>query len=264
MKSAPNLYGFDLILRDYLHFEILDMVQQLASGADPDHYYFALHYPDDPESDHAQRELRQMRLIGELLNKGFYDINEVLRLLNIEFDNRIRIVEQQSWSDIVEWDASFERQYAMGDGVLHAVEESQAFRRQMLDPGDRHDLARNAQRLYHATLTVMHIFPLVSTGIQQEILMKEQAALTGLQVMRFRLDHNRLPATLDELVPEYMDELPEDYFSLEPLRYRILDDGFVVYSVGRNIRDVGGFPVDDRDDPKYPGNFGFHVQWQSK
>jgi hypothetical protein len=51
-----------------------------------------------------------------------------------------------------------------------------------------------------------------------------------------------LPDELNNLVPEFMDSLPEDPFNGKPLLYRKLDKGYCVYSVGANGKDDGGTP----------------------
>ncbi|MEM7230610.1 MAG: hypothetical protein AAF517_00460 [Planctomycetota bacterium] len=58
-----------------------------------------------------------------------------------------------------------------------------------------------------------------------------------LAAERFRRDRNRLPRRLIELVPSYLDAVPQDPYSKNPLRLRA--DG-VVYSVGENREDGGG------------------------
>src|SRR5262249_9621267 len=50
---------------------------------------------------------------------------------------------------------------------------------------------------------------------------------------RYRLTHEgQWPASLDKLVPKLLVALPLDPTDGEPLRYRRLDDGVVIYSVG--------------------------------
>ncbi len=67
--------------------------------------------------------------------------------------------------------------------------------------------------------------------------------LVGMSIERYRMKYGKLPDTLDQLVPEFIDVLPCDpynkgldlsYKKLEPL-------GFVVYSFGRDCIDDGGF-----------------------
>lgn len=63
----------------------------------------------------------------------------------------------------------------------------------------------------------------------------------GPLVMAIRLherQHGRRPASLAELVPAILPELPRDPFTGEPFRYSSSEG--TVYSVGRNQRDEGG------------------------
>lgn len=48
------------------------------------------------------------------------------------------------------------------------------------------------------------------------------------------------PATLDQLVPDYLPQLPIDAFSGKPLIYKPSGEGYLLYSVGSNGQDNGG------------------------
>jgi hypothetical protein len=72
------------------------------------------------------------------------------------------------------------------------------------------------------------------------VIARLRAARTALAVERFRLATGRLPAALVEVAPRYLPELPLDPFDGKPLRYKILERGFVVYSIGANKLDDGG------------------------
>ncbi len=68
-----------------------------------------------------------------------------------------------------------------------------------------------------------------------------RAAIAACAVERHRLAHgNQLPASLDELVPAFLDAVPLDPFDGKPLRYRATNDTYVVYSVGADLVDDGG------------------------
>lgn len=73
-------------------------------------------------------------------------------------------------------------------------------------------------------------------------------ALTALAVERFRLATGHWPESLRELVPDHLECVPEDPFDGKPLRYERLRRGFLVYSVGEDGRDDGGWeePPGDR------------------
>jgi hypothetical protein len=61
-------------------------------------------------------------------------------------------------------------------------------------------------------------------------------ALLGLRA--HQLERGRLPDSLAELVPDYLDEVPRDPFDGAPLRY--LPEQRLLYSVGADLLDEGG------------------------
>jgi hypothetical protein len=62
----------------------------------------------------------------------------------------------------------------------------------------------------------------------------------GLAIERYRLAAGKLPDALTDLVPVYLDAVPRDPFDGNDLRYKRLDVGFVVYSIGEDLIDDGG------------------------
>jgi hypothetical protein len=67
-----------------------------------------------------------------------------------------------------------------------------------------------------------------------------RAAQAALAADRYRLATGKLPDKLADLVPTYLETVPKDPFDGNELRYRKLDPGFVVYSVGEDLSDDGG------------------------
>jgi hypothetical protein len=68
-----------------------------------------------------------------------------------------------------------------------------------------------------------------------------EATLTSIAILRYKQDTGSCPEKLQELVNAgYLKELPIDPFSDRPLVYRRTDDGFLLYSVGLNLKDDGG------------------------
>jgi len=67
-----------------------------------------------------------------------------------------------------------------------------------------------------------------------------RTARTALAVERYRLAEGKLPESLDDLVPAYISAIPDDPFNGSPLKYRILQHGYVVYSVDEDLTDEGG------------------------
>ena len=67
-----------------------------------------------------------------------------------------------------------------------------------------------------------------------------RSAIAALAVERYRLEHERWPHSLSALVPQYLRQAPVDPHDGESLRYRRLDHGVVIYSVGPDQQDNGG------------------------
>jgi hypothetical protein len=67
-------------------------------------------------------------------------------------------------------------------------------------------------------------------------------ARAGLGVERYWLAEGRLPETLEQLVPKFIEAVPIDPFDGKPLRYKRLEKGYTIYSVGEDGEDNGGIP----------------------
>ena len=80
---------------------------------------------------------------------------------------------------------------------------------------------------------------------------------TGIAAIRFQQQQGRAPESLDDLVPEYLPEVPIDPFSGVPLHWYPTNDGLIVYSVGVNRRDETGSRGDGDTRATYYG-----VSWQ--
>jgi hypothetical protein len=70
---------------------------------------------------------------------------------------------------------------------------------------------------------------------------KLQVTRVALEIERWRLAHGgRAPDSLAELVPEFAPSIPLDLFDNNPLHYKKLARGFLVYSIGPDFTDDGG------------------------
>jgi len=76
---------------------------------------------------------------------------------------------------------------------------------------------------------------------------------TAFALAAFHKDHGKYPAKLDDLAPKHIAVVPADTFNGEKLKYTVLKDGFLLWSVGANGMDEGGRWYDDEprgDDPR--------------
>ena len=72
--------------------------------------------------------------------------------------------------------------------------------------------------------------------------------MAAVALERFRAAHSdRYPEALSELTPDYLPAKPVDPFDGQPLRYRNKDAGYVLYSIGPNLRDDAGERMHGKD-----------------
>jgi hypothetical protein len=67
-----------------------------------------------------------------------------------------------------------------------------------------------------------------------------ELAKTALAIERYRLAGGKVPERLEELVPQYLQEVPRDPFDGNPLRYRRTDPGYCLYSISEDGQDNAG------------------------
>ena len=70
--------------------------------------------------------------------------------------------------------------------------------------------------------------------------LQTEVAVTAIAIERYRRHHGRLPERLEELVPDFLPQLPVDPFDGKQLRYVLSRDQYLLYSVGVDGVDNGG------------------------
>jgi len=73
----------------------------------------------------------------------------------------------------------------------------------------------------------------------------QRVTMTALALRLYRKENGRYPENLQQLVPKYLPSVPVDPYDGKPIRYRRLQKGFKVWSVGGNRKDDGGVKVRD-------------------
>jgi len=86
-----------------------------------------------------------------------------------------------------------------------------------------------------------------------------RCAIVALAAERFRRRHQRWPQRLEELVPDFLAQVPADPFDGAPLRLRRLPDGLVIYSVGPDGHDDDGDVQGLPDQSKNGKDVGFRL-----
>jgi len=62
-----------------------------------------------------------------------------------------------------------------------------------------------------------------------------RCAVAAVAIERYRLAIHHWPEHLEDLVPQYLGKVPTDPFDGQPLRYRRLADGVIIYTVGEDL-----------------------------
>jgi hypothetical protein len=93
-----------------------------------------------------------------------------------------------------------------------------------------------------ADLLLSQLLP-TFTGLQD----MEDRANTDFELIRtaaalavYRAKHGVYPKQLSDLTPDVQDQLTADPYGSGPFKYRQTDDGYLLYSVGKNGQDEGG------------------------
>lgn len=92
---------------------------------------------------------------------------------------------------------------------------------------------------FYAEIAVPNFAKAFQTLAYNQTLVNEAQIVCTLE--RYHLAHGNYPATLDTLLPQFIERLPHDIIGSQPLVYRPTADGkFLLYSVGWNEKDDGG------------------------
>lgn len=98
------------------------------------------------------------------------------------------------------------------------------------------------QSISKAHILLHVIMPALSriTTVELGSIAHLRTADAALAVQRYRLKTDKFPDKLADLVPAFLKSVPKDPFDGNELRYKKLEAGFVVYSIGEDMSDDGG------------------------
>jgi hypothetical protein len=78
-------------------------------------------------------------------------------------------------------------------------------------------------------------------GREAGVVAHERLAQVAIALERFRsANMNRYPESLNELAPKFITTIPNDPFNGQALHYRKAGTGYVLYSVGADLKDDMG------------------------
>ncbi|HOK67835.1 MAG TPA: hypothetical protein PLV55_13615 [Anaerohalosphaeraceae bacterium] len=87
----------------------------------------------------------------------------------------------------------------------------------------------------------IHLNPEAMIHTYHKTAAQMNALIAVLAVLRYKNDTGVYPKTLDKLTAEgYLRSVPMDPYSGSPMIYKVLEDGFTLYSIGEDFEDNGG------------------------
>ncbi len=133
----------------------------------------------------------------------------------------IRVLqEQKPWPEVER------RQKALGAELDRTIGQAEGLRK--------------FQYLFSA-MAIPNLTKATQTAVRNET--QRRLTIVAIALKRFELRRHRMPANLQELIPEFLPAVLIDPMSGQPLRYRRNADGsFVLYSTGPDGEDDGGDP----------------------
>ncbi len=121
------------------------------------------------------------------------------------------------------------------------------------------DFVQEVRRLSKRAFITQSLLPALSTA--GETFRRKHAylrcALVALAAERFRHEKKVWPDSVDQLCPQYLAEPMLDPFDGKPLRYRHVEDGVIIYSIGPDGVDNDGTLDREQDQPS--ADIGFHL-----
>ncbi len=90
-------------------------------------------------------------------------------------------------------------------------------------------------------LQIFGVSPRSIFYLYHETKTQTEALIAVLAILRYKTDTGQFPETLDELVSSgHLHAAPNDPYSSSSLVYKLTEEGFKLYSVGRDFSDEGG------------------------
>jgi hypothetical protein len=73
-------------------------------------------------------------------------------------------------------------------------------------------------------------------------------SVVSMALAAYRAEKKAYPDKLSQLSPEYLKKVPDDLFVDKPFGYKRMDKGYLLYSVGENMKYDGITKDDENDD----------------
>jgi hypothetical protein len=188
--------------------------------------------------DEIQRCFTEDRLSGgHLYLKGF---QRIVGYSGVESSRK-----RKAWAELLhilfthpnkyETKEMVDRLYAFIDKMIHKTPNQLR--------ADGIDIGKEAMKIVEGNMLLEIFMPAYNRihELSYRVKIDTQALISNIAILRYAQERSGYPAGLEELIAAgYLKKLPMDVYSDKPLVYRKTDDGFTLYSVGRNFKNDDG------------------------
>jgi hypothetical protein len=166
------------------------------------------------------------------------DWNEVFRLQNDRFDRLVEILKienrRQRRAAMDDFRQQMTKELRNG-GISRSGFLGMSFG---LHGGSLWEVSRSVE-LVLTSVTLPTSIKLIESV--DELLLSRQAIETCIAIRQYQLENRSYPENLEILVGDFLPSIPDDIKVDQPLRYRKLEEGALLYSVGASGIDNGGW-----------------------
>jgi len=181
-----------------------------------------------------------LKSLASAIQRKIVDWDEVLRTGNAQYDRVVGAMK--------------EPEYRKSKRALEKLNDE--LRAKQLVASQSGVFLQTTEKFTHALLVLLLAPPDSMRSFQERGQARFELAKLGFALAAYRAEHGEWPEKLEALVPDYLAELPDDPFTDRPFHYRREGEGFLLYSVGPNLRDNGGknkaLDVDDSSEEWLP------------
>ena len=180
--------------------------------------------------DHCER-LVALDGTQETCKSSGLDVNTMLRRMNQTYDDLVATLKQDSHAG---------RTAAIAVIEAELAKRAAAARQPLSIVAGLVSGRAIANSVSNTLLKLLMPAMLQANIAQSRTQVRSDLVRIGFALAACRADLGAWPSSLTELVPKYLDELPVDRFTGQPLLYVPRTDGFLIYSAGPNGRDDAG------------------------
>jgi len=167
------------------------------------------------------------------------DWNEMLRDMNTQYNWIVKPMRLPRFHGLEEAQKAGEEEFKKFETGLKGGPLS-GLRLFLLKAGGRP--FRKALTTAYTNILIAIIIPALgqACNLEDDARMMHEIETLAAALACYHAENGRWPAELKELCPSLLKTIPTDRFSVKPLIYKPGEKGYLLYSVGKNLRDDGG------------------------